>query len=258
VPGHDVDLVDLDLARQPHRGSLGDQAAAQLLGHGVHVRHVEAQFLGDLTVRKVQTHEVQAQHPDPQRLVMAGQHRAGEVVKAPRTRLAPIPLPVSLGLVKAIADYGTATAGRAADTLRPAMLAHQGETLGIVDQRREVDQIRGGHDATGSSRGTVRYPAPRTSSQTAWGTLPRPGSITPDPDKSLAGFIASKVVNKTGEGVVLDIVLGIVGAVVGGWLFAAFGGTGVTGFNLYSMFVAVIGAVVVLVVYHAVVGRRTV
>ena len=74
----------------------------------------------------------------------------------------------------------------------------------------------------------------------------------------IAGFIASKVVNKTGEGVVLDIVLGLVGAVVGGWLFAAFGGTGVTGFNLYSMFVAVIGAVVVLVVYHAVVGRRMV
>src|SRR5215218_6590013 len=111
VPGHDIDLVDLDLACQPHRGSLGDQTAAQLLGHGVHVRHVEAQFLGDLTVRQVQTHEIQAQHPDPQRLVMAGQHRAGEVVKAPRTRLAPIPLPVSLGLVKAIADYGTATAG---------------------------------------------------------------------------------------------------------------------------------------------------
>ena len=74
----------------------------------------------------------------------------------------------------------------------------------------------------------------------------------------IAGFVASKVVNKTGEGMVLDIVLGIVGAVVGGWLFAAFGGTGVTGFNLYSMFVAVIGAVVVLVVYHAVFGRRTV
>jgi uncharacterized membrane protein YeaQ/YmgE (transglycosylase-associated protein family) len=72
----------------------------------------------------------------------------------------------------------------------------------------------------------------------------------------IAGFVASKIVNKTGEGLVLDIVLGIVGAVVGGWLFAALGGTGVTGFNLYSMFVAVIGAIIVLVVYHAVVGRR--
>jgi uncharacterized membrane protein YeaQ/YmgE (transglycosylase-associated protein family) len=54
----------------------------------------------------------------------------------------------------------------------------------------------------------------------------------------------------------MDIVLGIVGAIVGGWLFAAFGAEGVTGFNLYSMVVAVIGAIVVLVVYHAVVARR--
>jgi uncharacterized membrane protein YeaQ/YmgE (transglycosylase-associated protein family) len=73
----------------------------------------------------------------------------------------------------------------------------------------------------------------------------------------IAGFIASKIVNKAGEGVVMDIVLGIVGAMVGGFLFAQFGAIGVTGFNLYSMFVAVIGAIVVLVVYHAVVGRRS-
>ena len=73
----------------------------------------------------------------------------------------------------------------------------------------------------------------------------------------IAGFIASKIVNKTGEGVVLDIVLGIVGAVVGGWLFAFFGASGVTGLNIYSLIVAVIGAIVVLVIYHAVAGRRT-
>ncbi|HWW79182.1 MAG TPA: GlsB/YeaQ/YmgE family stress response membrane protein [Steroidobacteraceae bacterium] len=72
----------------------------------------------------------------------------------------------------------------------------------------------------------------------------------------IAGFIASKMVNKSGEGVVLDIVLGIVGAFVGGWLFTTFGAAGVTGLNLYSMLVAVVGAVVVLVVYHAVFRRR--
>jgi uncharacterized membrane protein YeaQ/YmgE (transglycosylase-associated protein family) len=72
----------------------------------------------------------------------------------------------------------------------------------------------------------------------------------------IAGFIASKLVNKRGEGVVLDIVLGIVGAFVGGWLFNTFGSAGVTGLNLYSMVVAVIGAVVVLVLYHALAGRR--
>jgi len=74
----------------------------------------------------------------------------------------------------------------------------------------------------------------------------------------IAGFIASKIVNHTGAGMLLDIVLGIVGAMVGGWLFATLGATPVTGFNLYSMFVAVVGAVLVLVIYHAVFGRRAV
>ena len=68
----------------------------------------------------------------------------------------------------------------------------------------------------------------------------------------VAGFIGSKLVNKTGEGILLDIVLGIVGAVAGGWLFNTFGAAGVTGLNLYSLLVAVVGAVVVLVVYHAI------
>ena len=72
----------------------------------------------------------------------------------------------------------------------------------------------------------------------------------------VAGFIASKLVNKTGEGLVLDIVLGVVGALVGGSIFNFAGSSGVTGFNLWSLFVAVIGAVVVLMVYHAVARRR--
>jgi uncharacterized membrane protein YeaQ/YmgE (transglycosylase-associated protein family) len=68
----------------------------------------------------------------------------------------------------------------------------------------------------------------------------------------VAGFIGSKIVNKTGEGFVLDIVLGIIGAVVGGYVFNMLGASGVTGVNIYSLFVAVVGAVLVLVVYHAV------
>lgn len=74
----------------------------------------------------------------------------------------------------------------------------------------------------------------------------------------IAGFIASKLVNKSGEGLVLDIVLGIVGAFVGGFLFTFFGAAPVTGFNLYSVIVAVIGSVVVLVLYHAIAGRRSI
>jgi uncharacterized membrane protein YeaQ/YmgE (transglycosylase-associated protein family) len=71
----------------------------------------------------------------------------------------------------------------------------------------------------------------------------------------IAGFIGSKLINKRGEGLVLDIILGIVGAVVGGWLFSTFGMSGVTGLNLYSLLVAVVGAVVVLVIYHALFRR---
>ena len=67
----------------------------------------------------------------------------------------------------------------------------------------------------------------------------------------ISGFIASKIVNKSGSGAVVDIVLGIVGAVVGGWLFNTIGHVGVTGVNLYSILVAVVGAVIVLFVYHA-------
>ena len=68
----------------------------------------------------------------------------------------------------------------------------------------------------------------------------------------LAGFIGSKIVNKSGEGILIDILLGI----VGGWLFNTFGAAGVTGLNLYSILVAVVGSVVFLIVYHAI--RRAV
>jgi uncharacterized membrane protein YeaQ/YmgE (transglycosylase-associated protein family) len=68
----------------------------------------------------------------------------------------------------------------------------------------------------------------------------------------IAGFIASRIVDHHGEGIVLDMLLGIAGAIVGGWLFRLFGGPGVTGFNLYSLIVAIVGAIVVLFVYHGI------
>ena len=74
----------------------------------------------------------------------------------------------------------------------------------------------------------------------------------------IAGFIASRIVNSSGGGIVTDIILGIVGAVVGGFIFNQFGAVGVNGFNIYSMAVAVVGAIVVLWIYHAVTGSRRV
>ena len=71
----------------------------------------------------------------------------------------------------------------------------------------------------------------------------------------IAGFIGSKIVNRRGEGILLDILLGIVGSFAGGYLFHLFGAPGVSGLNLYSLFVAVIGSVVLLVIYHLVTRR---
>ena len=72
----------------------------------------------------------------------------------------------------------------------------------------------------------------------------------------IAGFIASKLVNKQGEGVVGDVLLGIIGAVVGGFVANMLGFNGVTGLNVPSILIAVVGAVLALIIYHAVTNRR--
>jgi uncharacterized membrane protein YeaQ/YmgE (transglycosylase-associated protein family) len=94
---------------------------------------------------------------------------------------------------------------------------------------------------TGSEAGKVIRTRSKTMSLIAWIVL---GLV--------AGFIASKLVNRTGEGIVLDIVLGVVGAVLGGWLFNRFGASGVTGLNIWSLVVAIVGAVVLLLIVHAI------
>lgn len=66
----------------------------------------------------------------------------------------------------------------------------------------------------------------------------------------IAGFIGSKIVNKRGEGIILDILIGIVGAILGGWLFTQFGAKGITGFNIYSLIVAIVGSVVLLLIWR--------
>lgn len=74
----------------------------------------------------------------------------------------------------------------------------------------------------------------------------------------IVGFIASKIVNKRGQDVVLDIFFGIIGARAGVFLFSIIGAAGITGFNLWSMFVAIVGTVVVLLLYHPISGRSRV
>lgn len=74
----------------------------------------------------------------------------------------------------------------------------------------------------------------------------------------VAGFLGSKIVGKSGQGMLFDVFLGVVGALAGGFLFSLFGATGITGFNIYSLIVAVVGSVVVLSLYHMLMGRRAI
>lgn len=68
---------------------------------------------------------------------------------------------------------------------------------------------------------------------------------------AIVGWVASMVMGTT-EGLILDIILGIVGAVLGGWLMSFFGKGGVTGFNIYSFLVALLGAIVLIAIVKAI------
>ncbi|MDO9713623.1 diguanylate cyclase [Paracraurococcus sp. LOR1-02] len=172
MAGHDVDLVHLDVALQPHGRGLGGKAAAQLLRHALHVRGGQAQFRGDLSVRQVQAHEVEAQHPDTQGLVMPGQDRAGQVIEALAAGVASIALAMRLAIIMASAHHRLAVAARTLHLLRPAVLPHHGEALGVVQQRREVDQLCADHDRA-SSTGPHPPCIPSGSGQAGQSSSPR-------------------------------------------------------------------------------------
>ena len=140
VPGDHIDFVDLDLALQPRSRDLGDQTAAQLVRHDLHVACIEVEFLGDLLVRQVQAHKIEAQDPDPQRLVMAGKDRAGEIIEARQAGCAPVALAFALPIVMAMACNLLTMALRAAHALGPAQTPDRVEALGLIDQGLEVDQ----------------------------------------------------------------------------------------------------------------------
>src|SRR3954468_15769713 len=123
---------------------------------------------------------------------MPGQHRAGEVVEAPRARLAPVALPAPLHVVATVPDHRAAVASRTMDAIGPAVLAHQREALGVIHQSREVDQIRCSHGGGRSSRGGPARAVLTHHHKGAAAPLPKPESTTPDPNKShqLYGFSA--------------------------------------------------------------------
>src|SRR4051795_1792550 len=122
--------------------------------------------------------------------MVSGQPCPGEVVKAPGARLAAIALPMRLGVVAPVADHRIAAAAGTAHALWPAVLAHKGEALGVVQRGREIDQIDGWHDGGGSSHEPVSYSRSRLQARPP--SAPR---LSPDPttlkdDKSLSGLFS--------------------------------------------------------------------
>src|SRR5215207_6392394 len=124
--------------------------------------------------------------------MVSGQRRAGEVVEAPGARLAPVALPTRLRVVAPVADHRIAAAAGAAHALGPAVLAHQREALGVVQQRREADQIDGCHDGGGSSHEPVSYSRPRPRPSLPSAPRPGPDLTTPEADKSPVLYQSSK------------------------------------------------------------------
>jgi hypothetical protein len=145
VACHNVDFVDFDFAMQRGRWHIRNKPCAQLLCHGVHVGGIHTQLRGDLPVRQVQPHEIEAENPNAQRLMMASQNRSCQIIKPSRACLAPIPLPRQLGIVMAISDNGVSATTRTANALRPAMITNERETFSVIQQTRQIDQFRYSH-----------------------------------------------------------------------------------------------------------------
>src|SRR3954453_1360203 len=145
VTGDNIDFVNLRLSAQGGGRSPGDNSVAQPFGHLLCIRFTQVQLVSDLPVRQVEAHEIEAQHPNPQGLMMPSQNGAGQIIETHLTIRASIPLVMRLSVIVTIPGHRGTVAMRTADAARPAMLADQLKTFGTVDQRRQINQRHLGH-----------------------------------------------------------------------------------------------------------------
>src|SRR3954467_6060899 len=155
MPGDTINLIDLGSAFPLRDRRPSEQTLAKLLGHRLHVRGIQAQFLSDLPVGEVQPHQIEAQDPHAERLMMSRQHRAGQVVEPSMARLAQVALSMPLSFIMAVADDHGTVAVRAAHAIRPAMLTHKFKALGLVQQAREIDHLGYRHACAASSNNRI-------------------------------------------------------------------------------------------------------
>src|SRR3954454_5956931 len=136
VPGDNVKLVEL-IPAQDHFRCLRHDAVAQ--HHGLDIALAQTEFLRDLTVRQVHPHEVRAQDPGRDGLMMSGQNGSRQVIEAILACLAQVSLSVSLAIVMAVADPSCATTVKADNAVRPAELTNDVIALRFVEQGRQLD-----------------------------------------------------------------------------------------------------------------------
>ena len=132
MAGHNIDLVALHFTAQRGRRGLGHDTLAQLSRQVMRSVFVEVEFLGNLRSRQIEAHEIRAQNPDPQRLMMARKDRVRQIVKTALTGFAPRPLPLGLSVIVPLFDDLRTVAMGALNAVRPAHVADGGETFGVV------------------------------------------------------------------------------------------------------------------------------
>src|SRR4051794_37534805 len=188
--------------------------------HVVDVIAVQAQLLSDLLVRQVEPHEIQTQDPGPKRLMVSSQNSTGQVIEPRSAILTPVPLPMSLGFIMAMADHGGAGTARAANAVRPSIVPDQLIALGIIDQGRQSDHLRRSHgqyrlmgDAGHCSNQTLSKKA-IICHRTRWSHPAHSSASTPKPRMSLVVFVLTGAVLDVGAEFLGDD-LGVAGMAVG-------------------------------------------
>src|SRR4051812_17980592 len=133
--------------------------------HVVDVIVVQAQLLSDLLVRQVEPHEIQTQDPGPKRLMVSSQNSTGQVIEPRSAVLAPVPLPMSLGFIMAMADHGGTGTARAANAVRPSIVPDQLIALGIIDQGRQSDHLQRSHGSVPANGQCLPSQQPKASKE---------------------------------------------------------------------------------------------
>jgi len=130
---YDVDFVTFNFSRELEGGLSGIHSRTQGFGHVLNVVFVQVKLGCNLQVRQIEAHQVKAQYPDPQGLMVAFEDGSGKIVEVAATALAMIPLASRLGLIMSMPNNLAAAAIRAPCTVWPSDVADSFKAFGIID-----------------------------------------------------------------------------------------------------------------------------